>query len=95
MGITELINYDALKKIINDEVERLAAVKFEEFKKELLENYSFDDKLLNREATAKKLNLSVRQVDNLAEKGKLKKCSIGRSVKYKNSDVLVYINALK
>ena len=95
MGITELINYDALKKIINDEVERLATVKFEEFKKELLVNYSFDDKLLNREDTAKKLNLSVRQVDNLAEKGKLKKCSIGRSVKYKNSDVLAYINALK
>ncbi|MEI7509033.1 MAG: hypothetical protein WCJ62_06160 [Flavobacterium sp.] len=95
MGITELINYDALKKIINDEVERLATVKFEEFKKELSENYSFDDKLLNREATAKKLNLSVRQVDNLAEKGKLTKCSIGRSVKYKNSDVLAYINGIK
>jgi predicted DNA-binding transcriptional regulator AlpA len=95
MGITELINYDVLKKIINDEVERLATVKFEEFKKELLVNYSFDDKLLNREDTAKKLDISVRQVDNLVEKGKLKKGSIGRSVKFKNSDVLAYINGIK
>ncbi len=95
MDLSNLINENALIKMINNEVERLSIIKFEEFKKELLENYSFDDKLLNREATAEKLNLSVRQVDNLAEKGKLKKCSIGRSVKYKNSDVLVYINALK
>jgi predicted DNA-binding transcriptional regulator AlpA len=95
MGINDLINYDALKKIINDEVDRITTEKFEGYKKELLVNYCFDDKLLDRKATAKKLDLSIRQVDNLAEKGKLKKCSIGRSVKYKNSDVLAYINSLK
>ncbi len=95
MDLTNLFNEDVLSRLISAEVEKLANIKFEEFNKELLKNYTFDDKLLSREATAKKLDISVRQVDNLVKKGRLNKCSIGRSVKFKNSNILAYINSIK
>lgn len=95
MGIPELINQEAIFKIINDEVEKLATKKIEEFRRELAQNYCFDDSLINREAVSKKLDISLRQVDTLVKTGRLKKCSIGRSVKFRNSDVLAYIRTLK
>jgi predicted DNA-binding transcriptional regulator AlpA len=95
MDLTNLFNEDVLSRLISAEVEKLANIKFEEFKKDLAENYFFDDRLLDKVATAKKLDVSVRQLDNLVERGKLNKVLIGRSVKFKNSEVLEYINALK
>ena len=95
MGIPELINQEAIFKIINDEVEKLAIKKIEEFRRELAQNYFFDDSLMNKKTVSKKLDISVRQVDNLMKTGKLKNCAIGRSVKFKNSDILAYIATLK
>ena len=80
---------------VNNEVERLFAIKVEEFKKELSVNYSFDDCLLDRVQVSDKLGISIRQVDNLTSSGKLKKCSLGRGVKFRNSDVLEYMKSLK
>lgn len=95
MDLSNLFNEEALINIINNEVERLATIKFEEFKKELSVSYSFDDCLLDRVQVSSKLGISIRQVDNLTNRGKLKKCSLGRGVKFRNSDVLEYIKSLK
>lgn len=98
MFTSSIINQDALQSQINSEVERLTAIKFEEFKNNLLEelskNYYFDDCLLDKIKVARKLGISVRQVDNLVTKGKLKKCGLGRSVKFKNSDINEYVRSL-
>lgn len=95
MDLSKLINENALITCVNNEVERLFAIKVEEFKKELSGNYSFDDYLLNRVQVSNKLGISIRQVDTLTRRGKLKKCSLGRGVKFRNSDVLEYIKSLK
>lgn len=95
MDLTNLFNEDVLSRLISAEVEKLANIKFEEFKKSLEETYVFDDKLLNRDEVSKKLDISLRQVDTLVQTKRLKKCSIGRSVKFRNSDVLEYMANLK
>lgn len=95
MGIPDLINHDAIVRFIKEEVDKLASIKIEEFRKELSQNYYFDDCLLNREAVSSKLDISLRQVDTLVKTKRLKKCSIGRSVKFRNSDVLEYMAKLK
>jgi predicted DNA-binding transcriptional regulator AlpA len=95
MNLTNLFNEEALTKMINDEVEKLTKIKLEGFKQELSKNYFFDDKLLNRKEVSLKLGISLRQVDTLVKSKKLKKCSIGRSIKFRNSDVLEYIFNLK
>lgn len=95
MGVPELINQEAILRIINDEVEKLATKKLEEFRNELAQSYYFDDYLIDRVAASIKLDVSLRQVDTLVKTGKLKKCAIGRSVKFRNSDVLAYMSALK
>ncbi len=95
MDLSKLINENALIACVNNEVERLFAIKVEAFKKELSGNYSFDDYLLNRVQVSDKLGISIRQVDTLTRRGKLKKCSLGRNVKFRNSDVIEYIKYLK
>ena len=94
MSLIKLLNEDVLMSIINAEVNRLVAIKSDELKAELSKNYSFNDSLLNRKEVASKLKVSVRQIDNLRASGKLKDCCVGRSVRFKNSDVLLYINSL-
>jgi excisionase family DNA binding protein len=91
MNLINLINEDVLVQLISSEVEKLANIKFEEFKKDLAVNYYFDDCLLNKKEVSKKLNISLRQVDSLVSSRRLKKCAIGRSVKFRNSDVLNYM----
>lgn len=95
MDLSNFINEEVLMNNINNEVERLFKIKFEEIKKELSGNYSFDDCLLDRVQVSGKLGISIRQVDNLTSRGKLKKCSLGRGVKFRNSDVLEYMKSLK
>lgn len=95
MNLINLINEDVLVQLISSEVEKLANIKFEEFKKDLAVNYYFDDFLLSRDQVSIKLDISLRQVDKLVETKRLKKCSIGRSVKFRNSDVLEYMANLK
>lgn len=98
MLTSSIINQDALHVQINNEVERLTAIRFEEFKNNLLQelskNYYFVDNLFNKKKVAEILDISVRQVDNLVDSGKLKKCGLGRSVKFRNSDVNEYIKSL-
>lgn len=99
MLTSSIINQDALQAQINNEVERLTAVKFEQFKNNLLEeiskNYYFDDKFLTREQVAEKLELSIGTVDNLRKSGKLKGSRAGKLVRFKNSEVLAYMKNLK
>lgn len=95
MNLINLINEDVLVQLISSEVEKLANIKFDEFKKDLAVNYYFDDCLLSRDQVSIKLDISLRQVDKLVETKRLKKCSIGRSVKFRNSDVLEYMANLK
>ena len=98
MLTSSIINQDALQAQINNEVERLTAIRFEGFKNELLEslskNYYFDDCLLSREEVAQKLNVSIGTVDNLKKRGKIASSNIGMGVKYKKSEILRYINTL-
>lgn len=81
--------------MIKAEVEKLATIKFEEFKKDLSENYFFDDKFLTREQVAEKLELSIGSVDNLRKKGKLNGYRVGTLVRFKNSEVLAYMKKVK
>ncbi len=98
MSTSSIINQEALETQINNEVERLVKIKLEEFKnsllKELSQNYYFVDNLFDKTKVAKILDISVRQVDNLVSSGKLKKCGLGRSVKFRNSDINEYIKSL-
>ena len=87
-------NKIVLDKLIKDEVSRLNVIDFENFKVDFLKNYVFDDKLLSREEVAEKLNVSIGTVDNLVKRKRLSKCSIGKSVKFRNSDILTYIKNL-
>lgn len=99
MLTSSIINQDALQAQINNEVERLTAIRFEEFKNNLLQelskNYHFDDKFLTREQVAEKLELSIGTVDNLRKSGKLKGSRAGKLVRFKNSEVLAYMKNLK
>ena len=99
MNTSSFINQDALQAHINNEVERLTQKKLEEFKegflKDLSQNYIRDDYLLSRKETAKKLDICVRALDYKVEGGKIKSVGQGRSVKFKNSDILEYIKNLK
>ena len=92
--MTNFFNTNVLHDEIKNEVDRLVKIKFEELKKELLQTYFFNDNLLSREAAAEKLNVSVGTIDNLRKSKKLKGCSIRRSVKFKNSEILEYIRSL-
>lgn len=98
MFTSSIINQDALQAQINNEVERLTAVKFEEFKNNLLQeiskNYYFDDCLLSREEVAQKLDVCIGTVDNLRKRGKIKNSNIVSGVKYKKSEILRYIKTL-
>lgn len=99
MLTSSIINQDALQAQINHEVERLTAIKFEEFKNafltELSQNYYFDDRLLSRKETAEKLDISIRTLDMRTNDGKITSIYQGRSVKYRKSDILRYIRNLK
>jgi len=87
-------NQNLFRDLIKQEVNKLVEIKFEELKKELLQTYVFDDKLLSREDVAEKLNVSVGKIDNLRKNKKLKGCGVGRSVKFRNSEILEYIRSL-
>lgn len=92
-----LFNFNQIgfDEIIKKEVERLVRLQMDNFEKQLSENYCFDDKLLSRKATAEKLDISVRTLDNRVSKGKIKSVNLGRGVKFRNSDVLEFIKNLK
>ena len=98
MLTSSIINQDALHAQINNEVERLTAIRFEEFKDALLDeiaqNYYFDDCLLSREEVAKKLDVSIGTVDNLKKRGTIVSSNIGKGVKYKKSEILRYMKTL-
>jgi len=98
MLTSSIINQDALQAQINNEVERLTAIRFEEFKNNLLEeiskNYYFDDCLLSREEVAQKLGVSIGTVDNLKKRRKIASSNIGKGVKYKKSEILSYMKSL-
>lgn len=99
MVLTNLFNEEALIKMINDEVEKLTKIKFEEFKqdyfKELAQNYFLEDSLISRQETARMLSMCVRNLDYNTSEGKIKSVNQGRSVKYRKSDILEYIRNLK
>lgn len=88
-------NQEFFQILINKEVERLSLIGFDNFEANFLKNYVFDDKLLSREETAEKLHVSIGTVDNLVKRKRLSKCSIGRTVRFRNSDVLTYIKNLR
>jgi hypothetical protein len=92
-----IFNFDqiAFEDIIKGEVEKLVKQHMSAYEQKLAENYYFDDKLLSREETAIKLNISVRTLADRTSKGKIKSTCLGRSVKYRNSDILAYIKNLK
>lgn len=94
MGLSNLINLDELDNIINKRVSESLEIKAKELKDELAKNYVFNDYNLTRKDVAKVLAISLRQVDNLKSKGKLKSCLIGKSVRFKNSVVQDYIKNL-
>jgi predicted DNA-binding transcriptional regulator AlpA len=98
MFTSSIINQDALETQINNEVERLTAIRFEAFKDALLaeiaQNYYFDDCFLSREEVALKLGISIGTVDNLRKRGKIKNSNIGSGVKYKKSEILRYMKTL-
>lgn len=87
-------NQNLFRDLIKQEVDKLVEIKFEGLKKELLQTYVFDDKLLSREDVAEKLNVSVGTIDNLRKSKKLKGYGLGRSVKFRNSEILEYIRSL-
>jgi excisionase family DNA binding protein len=89
-----LINQEVLVAVIKEEALKMFAEMAEEFKKELATNYTFDDKLLTREEVAEKLAVSKGTVDNLNKAGKLMAYSIGRSVRFRNSEVLRFIERI-
>ena len=89
------INEKVIVDFIKNEVERLVALRINDFEKKLSENYYFDDKLLSREEVADKLAISIGTLDNQRKRGKLKGCAIGKGVKFRNSEVLEYIKSLK
>jgi excisionase family DNA binding protein len=89
------INQNVFDDIIKNEVERLVKLQMDDFEKKLSENYYFDDRLLSRKATADKLDISVRTLDDRVSKGKIKSANLGRGVKFRNSDVLEFIKNLK
>jgi predicted DNA-binding transcriptional regulator AlpA len=88
-------NQSVFDEIIKKEVERLVRLQMDDFKRDLSTNYFFDDRLLGREEVAIKLDISIGTLDNIRKKGKLKGCAIGKSVKFRNSEVLAYIKSLK
>ncbi|MCW1148046.1 helix-turn-helix transcriptional regulator [Flavobacterium lacisediminis] len=90
----KLLNEDFLNSIIKSRVDSVLSDFVSELQKDLSANYYLDDSLLTKHEVAKKLNISIRQVDNLKNKGKLKSCLIGKSVRFRNSDVLNYIKSL-
>lgn len=92
-----LFNFNQIgfDEMIKKEVERLVRLQMDNFEKQLSENYCFDDKLLSREEVAIKLDISLGTLDNQRKRGKLKGCAIGKSVKFRNSEVLTYIKSLK
>lgn len=98
MLASNIINQDALQTHINNEVERLTKIKFEELKegllKDLSQNYYFDDCLLSREEVADKLAVSIGTVDNLRKRGKIVNSNIVSGVRYKKSEILRYIKTI-
>jgi excisionase family DNA binding protein len=89
------LNQDLLIEVINNLVNKLVESKFHEFKKDLSSNYYFDDSLITREELADKLNVSIGTIDNLRARGKITGMSVGKSVRFKNSEILEYIKNLK
>lgn len=88
---SSLINQDVLVALVKEEAQKLFFEMSEKFQNELATNYTFDDKLLTREEVAKKLAVSKGTVDNMSSSGRLKPLTIGRSVRFRNSDVLEFI----
>jgi excisionase family DNA binding protein len=85
------LNQELLIEVINNLVNDLVEAKFDEFKKDLSSNYYFDDSLITREELADKLNVSIGTIDNLRARGKITGRSVGKSVRFKNSEILEYI----
>lgn len=90
-----LLNEEFFKHVVMSQVNLVLNGLVENLKKDLSENYYFDDRLLSREEVAKKLDVSIGTIDNLRKRGKLKCCTVGKSVKFRNSDVVEYIKNLK
>ena len=88
---SSLINQDVLVALVKEEAQKLFIEMSEKFQNELATNYTFDDKLLTRDEVAKKLAVSKGTVDNMSSSGRLKPLTIGRSVRFRNSDVLEFI----
>lgn len=86
-----LINQDVLAALVKEEAQRLFSEMVEHFKNELAANYTFDDRLLTREEVAIKLCVSKGTVDNMSRAGKLNPVTIGRSIRFRNSEVLDFI----
>ena len=89
------LNQDLLIEVINNLVTKLVEAKLDEFKKDLSSNYYFDDSLITREELAGKLNVSIGTIDNLRMRGRITGRSVGKSVRFKNSEILEYIKNLK
>lgn len=83
-----------LNEIIAAHVDKLVAIKLQEFETQLSSNYTFDDSLLSREEVANKLNVSLGTVDNMRDQKKIIGYSVGKLVKFKKSEVLQYIKNL-
>ena len=88
---SSLINQDVLVALVKEEAQKMFIEMSEKFQNELAANYTFDDKLLTREEVAKKLAVSKGTVDNMSSSGRLKPLTIGRSIRFRNSDVLEFI----
>jgi hypothetical protein len=89
------LNQELLIEVINNLVTKLVETKLDEFKKDLSSNYYFDDSLITREKLAGKLNVSIGTIDNLRMRGRITGRSVGKSVRFKNSEILEYIKTLK
>jgi excisionase family DNA binding protein len=89
------LNQELLIEVINNLVTKLVETKLDEFKKDLSSNYYFDDSLITREELAGKLNVSIGTIDNLRMRGRITGRSVGKSVRFKNSEILEYIKTLK
>lgn len=90
----KLLNEDFLNSIIKSHINLALNDFVSNLHNDLSTVSSLGDFLLEREDVAKILKISVRQVDNLKSKGKLKPCLIGKSVRFKNSVVQDYIKSL-
>jgi len=88
------LNEKLLNEMIAAQVDKLVAIKLQEFETQLSSNYIFDDYLLSREEVANKLNISKGTLDNLRNRKVLIGYNVGKSVKFKKSDVLQYIKNL-